>query len=830
MSNDERMRKRQKALADFGDFALGSEDLDAVLAEACRLVGEALGTGRAKVLEIEPGGESLLVRAGVGWPPGVVGRVRVPMRENSSESFSIRAGEPVVTQDIVKEDRFEVPDFLKKAGIVALASVPIVLAGRRAYGLLRVDDTKPRDFDGGDTEFLRTYASVLGRVIDRLFTLRELRRAQERQMFLLRLSDTMRTLDDPVAIQGEAARLLREHFDAGWCYYVEWDRTGTVGTVLRDSTREGLPSMVGVHDVSDAPEFTGLLRAGKLLNVSDFSRFPLFNPRVVERYTSIGIHSVLGPSLVKRGRLIATLSLADTTPRDWSEDDAVLVGEVAERTWAALERARADAALRESEERFRAIVETATDYAILTTDPEGRIETWAKGAEMVFGWTAEEAVGRSVDMTFTPEDLAAGRPEQERQEARETGQAPNVRWHLCKDRSRVFIDGMMRPLHGADGLLRGFVKVGQDVTERRATAAALRENEARFQQFGDASADVLWIRDAETLRFEYVSPSFAEVYGAPLDRILEGNDVRRWAELILPEDRAGAFDHLRRVSRGEHVLHSFRILRSDGQVRWIRDTAFPLLDEAGRVQRIGGIAHDSTEEVELQDRLRVLVAELQHRTRNLMGVVRSVTDRTLAGSTSLRDFQGRIRDRLNALARVNGLLSRLDGGRRITFGELLLTELMAHGVVDSADPASQVTLEGPEGVRLRSSTVQTLALALHELATNALKHGALSRPEGRLLVSWALVDGRDGKSWLRVDWRESGVPVPTGVGDSASRGEPAAPSRRGYGRELIERALPYQLKAETSYELTPEGVRCTITLPLSSTLGATGPTSDGSDA
>ncbi len=119
-------------------------------------MGEALGTERAKVLEIEPGGESLLVRAGVGWTPDVVGRMRLPMRERSSESYSIKAGKPVITQDIAQEDRFEVPGFMKEAGIVALANAPIFLPGRRAYGLLQVDDTRPREFDRNDTEFLRT--------------------------------------------------------------------------------------------------------------------------------------------------------------------------------------------------------------------------------------------------------------------------------------------------------------------------------------------------------------------------------------------------------------------------------------------------------------------------------------------------------------------------------------------------------------------------------------------------------------------------------------------------------------------------------------------------
>ncbi|HVG48515.1 MAG TPA: CheR family methyltransferase, partial [Rubellimicrobium sp.] len=405
-------------------------------------------------------------------------------------------------------------------------------------------------------------------------------------------------------------------------------------------------------------------------------------------------------------------------------------------------RREAEAALRASEERFRAIVETATNYAIFTTNPEGRIEIWPRGAEAVFGWTAEEAAGQLMDMTYTPEDREAGVPEWERQEAREAGQAPNVRWHVRKDGTRVFIDGVARPLIGPDGALRGYLKVGQDVTERRATEDALRASEARFREFGDASADVLWIRDAESLAFDYVSPAAAEVYGIPAEDLLDGNHMLGWTGLIVPEDRELALDHIRRVRGGEHVLSAFRILRrSDGQVRWIRDTGFPLRDEDGHVRRIGGIGHDATEEIELQDRLKVLVAELQHRTRNLMGVVRSVTDKTLASSTSLPDFQGRIRDRLNALARVNSLLSRLDGGNRITFGELILTELMAHGVVDPDDPNSQVRLGGPVGARLRSSTVQTLALGLHELATNALKYGALSRPEGRLAVTWDLLDG-----------------------------------------------------------------------------------------
>lgn len=102
MPDLEQMVKRQKILADFGEFALLNDDLDDVLTEACRLVSEALGADLAKVLEIDQNGQHLLMRAGIGWKPGLVGKLRLLMRDRSSETYSIKAGKPVITQDINK--------------------------------------------------------------------------------------------------------------------------------------------------------------------------------------------------------------------------------------------------------------------------------------------------------------------------------------------------------------------------------------------------------------------------------------------------------------------------------------------------------------------------------------------------------------------------------------------------------------------------------------------------------------------------------------------------------------------------------------------------------
>lgn len=210
---------------------------------------------------------------------------------------------------------------------------------------------------------------------------------------------------------------------------------------------------------------------------------------------------------------------------------------------------------------------------------------------------------------------------------------------------------------------------------------------------------------------------------------------------------------------------------------------------------------DVTSLTEAEANQRVLIAELQHRTRNLLAVVRSIASQTLRNSGSLEDFEERFNGRLTALSRVQGLLS-VSSAEPVTIERLVRMELDAF---DEEPDGRRILIEGPE-VALPDAIVRTLALALHELATNAAKHGALVAGTGRLCVSWKTAEADAGRR-LELDWVETGVKVDRGKENGR---------KAGFGRELIERALPFQLKAKTNYELGDEGVRCAISIPLPS--------------
>lgn len=273
-----------------------------------------------------------------------------------------------------------------------------------------------------------------------------------------------------------------------------------------------------------------------------------------------------------------------------------------------------------------------------------------------------------------------------------------------------------------------------------------------------------------------------------------------WLQAVHPDDRA-AVPVMSEVDPDNPPRFEYRLREAgSGRYRWFRVSCAPVRNAKGAVTAFVGTSTDIDDLRQLQESQRILVAELQHRTRNILALVRAVARQTLHSTRTTEQFQAEFQLRLDALARVQGLLSRA-GDQEITIRDLVTMELEALGAgADIESVAPEVS--GPP-VPLRASKVQILALALHELATNARKHGALMRPGGRLSVTWRLKTTRDRRRWLAMEWRETGT-------------EPIdpKPERRGYGRDLIDQALPYQLGARTSFNLTGNGLTCKIELPI----------------
>jgi len=271
-----------------------------------------------------------------------------------------------------------------------------------------------------------------------------------------------------------------------------------------------------------------------------------------------------------------------------------------------------------------------------------------------------------------------------------------------------------------------------------------------------------------------------------------------WLEAIHPEDRELARRSWSKAPACGGFHADLRIVGQDGQTKWFQTRGRPIRDDDGRIVEWIGTSTDVDDLRQLQAEQRVLVAELQHRTRNLIAVVHSISVQTARRATSLDDFQDRFEDRLSALSRVQGLLSTAEHDP-ITIGRLITLELNA---LAGSRLANQVSCSGPETV-VRNSTAQTLALAVHELTTNALKYGALSTDAGRLTIHWREHD-LHGQPWLRLEWEETDIP----------EGKPTGRKNHGYGRVLIEKALPRQLGAETELTFGTGQMRCMIDLPL----------------
>lgn len=460
-----------------------------------------------------------------------------------------------------------------------------------------------------------------------------------------------------------------------------------------------------------------------------------------------------------------------------------------------LEIREVETALRTAEAALRTIADVVPDL-LWRADATGHVDWFNARWVRYTGCAAEASTGLGWLECIHPRDQAGMRAkwlaaivscEPFQHEARLQSRCGAYRWFLI--RAEPLFDG-------SHNVVRWFV-AATDIQDHRTVRDALQRSEDRFRSLIEGMPQLVW-RAIDTGIWTWSSRQWTDYTGQTR------RDARGlgWLLMLHPDDRAAARAAWERAQADAELDFECRIFHvRENRYRRFRTRARAVRDMSGRVMEWLGTSTDVDDILQLQDEQRVLVAELQHRTRNLMGVVQSITTRTLRSTTSLAEFKERISDRLGALARVQGLLSRRETGIRVAFDLLLREELSAHLDLDAPDLDRKVRLDGPDGIALRSATVQVFALALHELATNAVKYGALSDKGRQLKVAWDIERAGPDHSRLRVDWRETGV---DGVTETASS------NGKGFGRELIERALPHQLGAKTTYAFEPGGVHCTI--------------------
>ncbi|TKV40909.1 hypothetical protein A0U87_23165 [Sphingobium sp. MP9-4] len=585
------------------------------------------------------------------------------------------------------------------------------------------------------------------------------------------------------------------------------------------------------------------------------------------------------------------------------------------------ERKRAEVAVRESEERYRTMFETM-DEGYLIADV--LFDETGKAVDIEY-ITANPASARMVGVDLTGKRLRDVADYEEYWyeiwgRVALTGQPEHLERYASPE--GIWYDFHVYKFEPDNTQSRRVAVLFSDVTRRRLAEEALRESETRLRKFGEASQDALWIRDAETFQREYLTPGFSVIHGLDPELALQGDNMANWLDLIVAEDRPEAIRHIRQVAEGKLSTSEYRIRRqSDGQIRWLQDTSFPIQDAAGRTVRIGGIGRDitvlkhteaalaaaeqwqrtlvegipqlvwravdggewtwaspqwgeftaqtgseshgwgwleplhpedrkaaqkawsqalerggldvecrirqaedggyrwfrtraspvrnsegeiiewlgtSTEIDELRrlkDLQKTLLAELQHRVRNILAVIRSMVRRSSKAELSLDDYVQHLDGRLNTLARTQVLLTRAVGAR-VDLEDLIRDELLAQAADDD-----RLALAGQE-VPLGPKAAEVLSLAIHELTTNAVKYGALSSSSATLTVSWHVED-RQGSRWLSLTWSEQGVGVAS-----------AAPRREGFGTELITRRIPYDLKGEGLLEMRPGGALCRLAFPL----------------
>lgn len=444
----------------------------------------------------------------------------------------------------------------------------------------------------------------------------------------------------------------------------------------------------------------------------------------------------------------------------------------------------------EAQHRFALDASGLGEWAL---DPQSDQSLRSPLHDQIFGYDQPRAHWGFADFIehVVPEDQAAIKASYAATVASGADWRFECRIKRTNDGAIRWIEGVGRHYDTVNGRPQ-LVGLVADITVRKQHDEFLRLSEERFRgTFDNAAVGVAHVGlDGRWLR---VNQRLADMVGYSSAELL----AKTFQNITHPDDLETDLDMVHQVLAGTLQTYSMdkRYIRKDGSILWAALTVALQRDAAGEPDYFISVVNDITARRRAEEHQRFLMRELSHRSKNLLAIIQSMSTQTAKSSSTIQDFGNRFGQRLHALAASHDLLTD-QNWHGADFRALVCRQLSSFA--DAGD--KRLTIAGAN-VTLTTEAAQSIGLALHELATNAVKYGALSVPEGRLTVSWTVDDPSQSPRLIHLNWVEHGGPVVT------------PPSRVGFGRTVIERLTASALDGKVSLEYPPEGVRWRLDAP-----------------
>jgi PAS domain S-box-containing protein len=451
------------------------------------------------------------------------------------------------------------------------------------------------------------------------------------------------------------------------------------------------------------------------------------------------------------------------------------------------ERKRMELALRDSESRLKSLLEASSDM-IFRMNPDCTLVEQL-GGSAVLGETGEAS--NWIERFVPDEDRAAVRAVVDDAITR---RSPIDLEHRMQriDGSLGWLHSRAVPVFGEDGEIAEWFGMATDTTDRRQTQEQLSHGAQMLLVASEAGRVAMWDWNVETGELVWSDEHF-RIEGYEVGEVTPTYEL--WAERVHPDDRAECDRKVEQAMNSrEDYINEYRIVQPGGDVRWVSSRGRFLYDDQGKPVRMLGAMIDITQRRREEEWQRLLVAELQHRVRNLIGMVRSVARLSAPSHRNVDDYVDHLIGRLQAMGRTQSTLTR-SPGRNVDLAELVREELVVHAV-----QPEMAHVDGPE-VALSPHAAEIVTLAIHELATNSVKYGALG-DTGYIRIVWSTHD-KDGTPWVALRWQET-----------APRG-PTKNNRKGFGRRLIEERVPYELEGTGRFTVHDTGMLAELEFPLS---------------